>query len=104
MNSKPQRLLLAFGLAALMTVAGCGYGPVSPTAYEYSKALYSLSNRQAADRIDSVQAQIDQSQEAGELPPHEADWLRDICDDCRAARWEQAQAAARRMMQDQVRS
>lgn len=104
MNSKPQRRLLPIGLAALMTIAGCGYGPVSPTAYQYSKALYSLSNRQAADRIDGVQTQIEQAREAGELPPHEAGWLTDICDHCRAARWDEAQAAARRMMEDQVRS
>ena len=90
-------------LACLLFVVGCGgYGEVSPTAYEYAKALYSLANRQAADRLDEVELQIDTALEAGEITDYEAGWLRDILEDARNEDWNAAQKAARRIMDDQV--
>lgn len=95
-------LLTAFTAIFILTLNGCGYGPISPTGYEYAQALYSLSNRQSSDRIDAVQAQIEAGMESGELPTQEAEWLLDICELCREGDWESAQANARRMMADQV--
>ena len=95
-------LLAAIATVVLLTLNGCGYGQVSSTGYEYAKALYSLSNRQSADRVDAVQAQIDAAAESGELPAQEAEWLLGICEQCRDGDWESAQANARRMMVDQV--
>ena len=97
-------LTLTAGVALLLaTFTGCGYGEVSPTAYEYAKALYSVSNRQSVEKIAAVRAKIDASLDAGDLAPHEADWLTEVCDDCEAGRWEKATERARRMMEDQVR-
>lgn len=87
---------------AALCVVGCGYGELSPTAYEYAKALYSIGNRERGEKIEPIRAQIAASAEAGELSKSERRWLVAICDDCDAGRWEEATAAARRMMQDQV--
>ena len=83
-------------------VVGCGYGEVSPAAHEYAQALYTLSNRQSADRIDEVAGKIAAAATAGEVTAREAGWLNDICDQCRSGSWADAQAAARRMMEDQI--
>ena len=99
-----QRSAISFVLLVLVVVVGCGYGEVSPTAYGYAKALYTLSNTQAADRIDEVAAKITTATEAGELSQREAGWLNDICDQCRSSNWSDAQQAAKRMMRDQVKS
>lgn len=88
---------------ALLAIVGCGYGEVSPTAYGYAKALYTLSNTQAADRIEAVADQIAAAAEAGEVTQREADWLNDICDQCRSGDWAGAQEAAKRMMRDQIK-
>jgi len=86
----------------LFLVVGCGYGEVSPAAHEYAQALYTLSNRQSADRIDEVAAKITAAASAGEVTSREADWLNDICDQCRNGDWADAQQAARSMMEDQI--
>ena len=104
MNSRPLTagLLAAIAVVMVLPLGGCGYGRMSSTGYEYAKALYSLSNRQSAHRVDDVQLQIDAAAESGELPDQEAQWLRAICDDCRDGNWDSAQCDARRMMEDQV--
>lgn len=96
-----QRSAISFVLVAMV---GCGYGEVSPTAYGYAKALYTLSNTQAADRIDEVANKIASAVAAGEVTQREADWLNDICDQCRSGDWAGAQQAAKRIMRDQVKS
>jgi hypothetical protein len=93
--------LLAIGLTLM--VAGCGYGELSPTAYQYAKALYGLSNRQAGERVEAVRVQIESARTAKEITPREAGWLIDIVDDCEKGRWKTANKSARRMMEDQVR-
>lgn len=104
MLSERHAISLPAAIAALvlLTMSGCGYGHVSSTGYEYAKALYSLSNRQSAARVEPVQAQIDAAAESGELPAQEAEWLLGICEQCRNGDWESAQASARQMMVDQV--
>lgn len=93
--------LSAVGLLAV-GLLGCGYGEVSAGAYGYAQALYALSNKQAAGRIEAVAAQVAASQEKGEITRREAAWLGAILDDCRASRWEAAQSASRRLMEDQA--
>lgn len=87
----------------LVATAGCGYGQVSPAAYDYAQALYALSNRQASERVEEIAAQIAAAAESGDITPREAGWLGSICDKCREADWPAAQKAARAIMQDQVR-
>lgn len=94
-------------LALLITMAvlftGCGYGEISPAAYDYSMAMYAISNRQATDKLDGVSQQIEASLAAGELTAREAAWLEDIIQDGRRGEWKSAAKASRRMMEDQVR-
>lgn len=96
-----QRSAISFVLLALV---GCGYGEVSPTTYGYAKALYTLSNTQAADRIDEVADKITAAVAAGEITQREGGWLNDICEQCRRGDWTAAQQAAKQIMRDQVKS
>jgi hypothetical protein len=87
-----------------LLVSGCGgYGDVSPTAYEYAKALFSITNRRAEAKLDQVAGQIEAEQAAGKLSESEAGWLMAIVDDARDGQWQAANQAARRIMEDQVR-
>lgn len=99
-----RHIALACCLLLVAAAAGCsgGYGPVSPAAFGYAKSLYTVSNVQAADAIAKVEASITADADAGQLSPDEVRWLLAICGDCRDGRWDDAQAAARRMMEDQV--
>lgn len=83
-------------------VAGCGYGEVSPNTYQYAQALYGLTNKRAEAKLDPVSAQIESARAAGELPDREAEWLQAIVADARRGDWQAANAAARRMMEDQI--
>ena len=90
--------------AAMLAVAGCGgYGDISPDTYQYAKALYAITNRQVADKLDQVSQQIDLAQRQKRLADHEAQWLDEIIDDARAGQWKAANRAARQMMEDQVK-
>jgi hypothetical protein len=83
---------------------GCGYGEVTPRCYDYAKALYSICNRRDAQRLEKFAALVEADQQAGELGKQEADWLRDIAERARTGEWSDAQAAARQLLEDQVRS
>ncbi len=87
----------------LSTTSGCaGYGAVSPAAYDYATALYSISNRKAEDRLEQIDEQMRLARQAGELSPQESEWLHEILADARNGQWESANSACRRMMEDQV--
>jgi hypothetical protein len=99
-NHVPLCILAAF---CISVVAGCGgYGEVSPTAYEYAKAVYSIANRKATDTLDTTAEQIDAARQRGELSDREARWLAAMIDDAKEGDWEAAGQKARRMMEDQV--
>ncbi len=103
---QPLRRPTLHGLVALfgLSAGGCsGYGEVGPAAYDYATALYSISNRQAADKLDDVCDQLSASQSAGELAEHEAEWLMGIVDEARTGDWEAASSHSRRMMEDQAK-
>lgn len=102
---RPSRIpRICLWLLLLVLITGCGgYGEVSPTAYEYAKALYSIANRQAGDRLESVSEQIQSARKSGDLSEQEESWLSDIIRDARNGRWESARRASWRIMQDQIR-
>jgi hypothetical protein len=89
--------------ALCVPVAGCGgYGAVSPLTYDYAKALYSITNRKAEDKLADVEAQITAASVAGKMSAEEADWLKAIVADAKSGDWESANRAARQIMEDQV--
>ena len=91
-------------LAALLISLGCGgYGDVSPAAYDFAKAVYSITNRQAADRLQPVSQQVTAAESSGDLSSQEAAWLQDIIEDATRGEWKSANESARRIMEDQVR-
>ena len=90
-------------LLALCLCIGCSdYQGISPTAYQYAKALYSVTNRQRTEKLERVSDLITESQQQGEITSQEAAWLEGIIDDAREGEWQTAQREARRMMDDQV--
>ena len=89
-------------LLVVLQFSGCGYGEVSPTTYEYAKALYSITNRQLSERLDAVSEQVAARHAAGEISGREAQWLEAIIDNARNERWQEAMESARQMMEDQV--
>ena len=97
------RRFLLLGLLNLLFVVGCSYGEISGQAYEYAKALYSISNRQDSNRIAVIADRIREDTTAGQLTEQEANWLLAIVEDARQEDWQAAGRAARRMMEDQIR-
>ena len=90
-------------LLALCLCIGCSdYQGISPTAYQYAKALYSVTNRQRTEKLERVSDLITESQQQGEITAQEAQWLEGIIADAREGEWQTAQREARRMMDDQV--
>ena len=87
---------------ALTTIPGCGYPEVSPTTYEYAKALVSITNRRASEQLEPLQAQIAESLAQGDVTDQEAEWLTAIINDASAGNWADASTAARRIMEDQI--
>ena len=88
---------------SLLLASGCGsYGEISPDAYQYAKALYSITNRQALDSLDPLSEKIASSLDAGKLSQSEAGWLTEMIDDGRNGDWQAANQAARQMMEDQI--
>lgn len=101
MNSRIAGRSVSLGLLAGLMV-GCGYGPISPTAYEHAKSLYTAANLQRESSVEAAETAIAADAVEGTISTREAEWLLAICADCRAADWDAAQAAARRMMEDQA--
>ena len=88
----------------ILALSGCGgYGEMSPLAYEYAKALYSVCNRQDQGRLELLRERIISSREQAELTARESDWLTDIIASADEGDWESAVLSTRRLMEDQVR-
>jgi len=99
-------LILALSCAMLalaMLVPGCGgYGEVSPPAYEYAKALYSICNRRDSDRLDVLRKKVETSLQEQEITEQEAGWLNELIAQADSGQWKSAESEARRIMEDQV--
>lgn len=93
-------LLLAASFTAWLLLRG--YGELSPKAYAYAKALYSICNLKDEKRLPKVESMIAESLKKGEISERERDWLQDVIDRARDGDWETALSRARRMMEDQV--
>jgi len=91
-------LLLAF-------IPGCGgYGEVTPKAYQYATAIYSVTNRKAEGRLDELQKLIEASEVSEEITEAESDWLQAIVAEACEGNWEAASKQARAIMEDQVQA
>ena len=105
MNTQPQRVVhrRVLLVAGLGMVLGCGhYDEVSPLAYEYGKALFSICNRKAEAQLAPIAAQIAKSATAGELSSQEARWLEAIIQQATEGDWESARGESRRLLEDQA--
>ncbi|MEN0109546.1 MAG: hypothetical protein AAF805_02370 [Planctomycetota bacterium] len=107
MSSDRRRSLIAGAaafclLTSCLTVAGCGYGPVSDAAYGHAQALYTAANMKSDKSIAASRAAIEQDAESGALSEREAGVLLDACADAESGDWSSTTAAMRRLMDDQV--
>jgi hypothetical protein len=102
---KPRPALATLLGACLLTAptAGCGgYGDMSRTAYDYATALYAVTNRKSADKLEEIATRITAAQTAGELTQEEAAWLNAAIADARTGDWPTAADACRSMMKAQA--
>lgn len=86
-----------------LLLTGCGYGEVAPRTYEYATALYSICNRRDSARLEEFAKLLEADVEAGHVTDHEAGLLEEIAGEARTGEWDSAQAAARQLLEDQVR-
>jgi len=92
-------------LVPLLFTAGCGgYPEVSPLTYEYSKAIYSITNQKDISRLEEVQTRIEASLSEGKISEEEAELLTDILATAESGNWKDANQSARRLMTDQAKS
>lgn len=101
------RHVIGFMAAAMvlgLSVAGCGYGKISPTTYEFAKALYAVTNRQGSAQLVVVDQQIRTATAQGQISAQESDWLLAIVAQAQSGNWQRANRAARTMLQDQIRA
>ena len=86
-----------------VTIVGCGgYEQASSESYEYAKALYSITNRKAADRLPVISKAMATSLGDGKLTNREFGWLTDIVRDAEDGKWKAANQAARQLMEAQT--
>ncbi|MDG2409985.1 MAG: hypothetical protein P8M53_13330 [Pirellulales bacterium] len=101
MNSHRLFKVLTYSLLCLSV--GCSdYQGISPTAYQYAKALYNVTNRKRSEKLDQVSDLIAVSRQDGQITEQEVEWLERIIEDARDGDWQTAQKTARQMMSDQV--
>lgn len=81
---------------------GCGYEELSPEAYQYSKALYSICNRCDNEKLTKFVDQVAAAEEEQRISSQEAIWLNDIVITAQTGEWPSATQEARRMMEDQI--
>lgn len=100
---------IAAALALTVLLAGTywflntGYGETSAQGYKYSMALFSACNQRDKAKLQEVADLIQQDVESGTLESRESKWLLDIIDDGLNDRWQAANRAVRRLMDDQVK-
>ena len=95
---------LLTGMLTICLLPGCGsYGEISPQAYQYSQALYSICNRCDEAKLARLVDQLAIAREKQELTGTEAAWLNDIVATAKAGEWPAATLAARQLMEDQIR-
>lgn len=99
---RPGPLLIIALLAGSPLLNGCGYGEVTPRGYDYAKALYSICNRRDEARLEQFASLIEADLSDGEISEREGDWLNDIVAQAREGHWSEANAAVRRLLEDQV--
>ncbi len=100
LHQKSIAAILVIALGSQLT--GCGYPPVSPKAYELSKALYAVCNQKNAERLPVVSDLIQASLTDESITKSEGQWLNNIVDAGKNGEWETATQEARSLMDDQV--
>lgn len=96
-------ILMIAAIAAGYLLWPSGYGQLSHPAYDLAIASYGACLAKSENRIDRIEALLDNPQFAQELSRQEEGWFRDLIAQARSQKWQRAANMARQMMQDQVR-
>lgn len=78
------------------------YGDISDKAYELATATYGACMAKSEQRIDRVEALLDDKEIASQISEQEMRWFRSIIQRARSDNWTSAAKSAKQMMQDQV--
>ena len=80
-------------------LAGCG-ASVSDAGADLAMAAAQACGRRSLQAVEAVRDAVDRQSALGELPAADESRLREVLDAADAGRWEEASAAARRILAD----
>lgn len=89
-------------LLGIVLIVGCSSATeLSSTAYDYTKALFSISNRKDTEGLTTAKQKIESSEQAGEISAAEAKALLGIVAMAESGKWDKANQRARQLMEQQ---
>lgn len=89
-------------IAVLYFFFGRGYGKMSPLGYDFAQALYSACNQKDLERVNKVEALIQEYFDKDEIHKQERRWLNSIIHLARKEKWSRAQQEARKLLDAQI--
>ena len=99
-RATPHRMGTWFAVClAAASLAGCG-ATVSDAGADLAMAAAQACGRRSPKAVQAVRDAVDRKISLGELPAADESRLREVLDAADAARWEEASAAARRILAD----
>ncbi|QDU57254.1 hypothetical protein [Aeoliella mucimassa] len=84
-------------------ITGCGHPEISPVAYDYSIALYSITNRELDQQLTEVEARIREAAAQGDLTSTDADALNGVIAKAKTGDWKAANVECRALMEAQIK-
>ncbi|MCA9258702.1 MAG: hypothetical protein KDA61_05865 [Planctomycetales bacterium] len=94
---------LAIVLVGFAAAAGCGDAELSPAAYQFAQATYSICNLRATERLEPTMESIRNASREGSLTSAEADRIGNVISQAQDGDWEGAVQAVRALLESQVR-
>ena len=79
------------------------YGEFSDRANDLALACYGACRTKSDQRIEQLQAMLDDSDYSASLTPQEIRWLQNVLSVARSGRWQRAAEIAKQMLDDQVK-
>ena len=105
MTSSMRNAFIAVALIIVILIGtkGCGgYGEVNQLTFQHAKALYADCNSRQPERLEACARMISEAETDDKISAKEAGYLQEIIAAGRSENWEEAQAMARELMNDQA--
>lgn len=96
--------VIAFLAMGIILVWGFSdrYGPISKNAYQLATATYGACMAKSPDRIERVDALLNDESFIAGMSKKEIGWFRDILADANRQNWDDAAKQAKLMIEEQV--